>query len=180
MTEMPAANRIAIRTLGESDLPEVARLSGQLGYPASLTDLTHRLAELASSPEHGLFVAVSDDSLFVAVSDDSLFVAEAGGEGISGWIHVRGFQGLTHAPEAEIVALVVDEPRRGHGVGAALVGAAEGWARARSLPRIRVRCQIRREDAHRFYAREGYALEKTQHVFSKGTGTLPTKAKPKD
>lgn len=156
---MPAASGVAIRPLAESDLPEVARLSGQLGYPASLTDLTQRLAELVSSPAHGLFVAESDDRLFVA---------ESKGEGVAGWIHVRGSQGLTHAPEAEIVALVVDEPRRGHGVGAALVAQAEEWARAQSLPRIRVRCQIRREDAHRFYAREGYELEKTQHVFGKG------------
>jgi hypothetical protein len=30
-----------------------------------------------------------------------------------------------------------------------------------------VRCRVEREEAHRFYAREGFALEKTSKVFSK-------------
>ncbi len=150
MTEA-APEEISIRALLESDLPEISRLSGQLGYPVPPADLGARFRDLAGSLDHALLIAA----------------APGGGAGVFGWIHVLASHALTHAPEGEIMALVVDEPSRGRGVGAALVVAAEDWARARGLARIRVRCQIRREDAHRFYARQGFTHAKTQHVFTK-------------
>jgi GNAT superfamily N-acetyltransferase len=62
---------------------------------------------------------------------------------------------------------VVDEAHRSGGVGRALLGAAEAWAREHGCEVVTVRSRVARERAHRFYEREGYVRVKTSHVFSK-------------
>jgi GNAT superfamily N-acetyltransferase len=142
----------AIRPLLPSDLPDVSRLAAQLGYGSPLPAFSERLASLAGSPSHGLFVA------------------ESSGGRVAGWIHVAASRALIHDPEAEIISLVVDEEERGRRIGAGLVAAARAWARSRGLRRLRVRCRVEREAAHRFYVREGFHRDKTQHVFSQALG----------
>ncbi|HXH05932.1 MAG TPA: GNAT family N-acetyltransferase, partial [Vicinamibacterales bacterium] len=51
--------------------------------------------------------------------------------------------------------------------GAALVRAVERWAAARGLPRLRLRSNVVRAAAHRFYLRQGFGIVKTQHAFEK-------------
>jgi GNAT superfamily N-acetyltransferase len=148
-----ADERVSIRPLEEADLGTVRELASQLGYGASAPEIADRLPPLRHSPFDGLFVASTSGG--------------AGAAAVAGWIHVCASHALIHDPQAEIVSLVVDERLRGRRVGAALVAAAEAWARSRDLRRIRVRCQIKREGAHRFYEREGFQREKTQHVFGK-------------
>ncbi len=67
----------------------------------------------------------------------------------------------------EIRGLVVDESRRGAGLGRGLMEHAEEWARGRGVRVIRLRSNVVRGGAHAFYARLGYSLVKTQHIFSK-------------
>lgn len=144
MTSAPAA----VRPLVPSDLPEVSRLAAQLGYASPLPAFSDRLSSLSPSPSHGLFVAETVEGR------------------IAGWIHVAASHALIHDPEAEIVSLVVEERERGRRIGAGLVAAARAWARTRNLRRLRVRCRVERDGAHRFYGREGFTREKTQHVFA--------------
>jgi GNAT superfamily N-acetyltransferase len=101
-----------------------------------------------------------------------LLVAEVAGA-VVGWAHVREEWSLEAGGRAELAGLVVDAERRGHGIGAQLVREAEAWARARGLPRIRVRTRIQREAARRFYGRLGYAESKIQAVLDKGLASLP-------
>jgi len=61
----------------------------------------------------------------------------------------------------------VAEAQRSGGVGAALVAAAEEWARVKLCARIRVRSNVVRERTHRFYERLGYRVVKSQKVFDK-------------
>jgi GNAT superfamily N-acetyltransferase len=63
--------------------------------------------------------------------------------------------------------LVVSETARGQRVGSALLAAAEAWAREQGFASMRVRSNIMRERAHRFYLREGYTEKKRQAVFLK-------------
>jgi len=140
---------ISVRPMEESDARSVARLSGELGYPADARDIVRRLGGLAGRPDLALLVAVDPTGA------------------ILGWIHVGEDATLTDGPIAEIRGLVVAEGSRGRGVGRALVEASERWAASHGYPRVRVRSRIARADAHRFYEACGYALEKTQHVFSK-------------
>jgi GNAT superfamily N-acetyltransferase len=48
-----------------------------------------------------------------------------------------------------------------------LLAAAEAWARARGCKRLVVATRVTREQAHRFYAREGYEVAKTSYFLTK-------------
>lgn len=54
-----------------------------------------------------------------------------------------------------------------YGVGATLLAAAEAWAAARGHDTLRVRSNVIRVDAHRFYERLGYERVKQSLVFQK-------------
>jgi len=49
-------------------------------------------------------------------------------DGVVGWVHVRALRLITRDACAEIGGLVVDEARRGHGIGTRLMAAAENVA----------------------------------------------------
>lgn len=140
---------IEIRPITMEDAPAAARLSAELGYPVDTAAMRVRLDLLLDLPDHGIFVASRGD------------------DEVLGWIHVSAVLHLQSEPRAEIGGLVVSEDARGRRVGAALVAAAEDWARENGIDTMLVRSQIKREDAHRFYIREGYAQTKTSAVFTK-------------
>lgn len=133
------------------DLPRVAELCDQLGYPVAGSDLAGRYSELERSGD-GLFVAVGD----------------AGG--VCGWIHVAVDRALTHGASCEIKGLVIDRTERGRGFGRKLVRAAEAWSAEQSCRTVRVRSRTSREDAARFYRACGYEVSKTQNVFVRELG----------
>lgn len=137
-----------VRRASREDAAEIARLTAQLGYPTAPEAIARRLTSLLPSAEHGVWVASEDAALM-------------------GWLHVAVTRALEYEPCAEILGLVVDETRRGRGAGAALVAAAEAWARAQGLSEIRVRSRVTREGAHRFYERLGYLEWKRQVAFRK-------------
>jgi GNAT superfamily N-acetyltransferase len=147
---MPAFDptAILIRPLTPDDAVAAAELSDQLGYPASPADLRARIETLARTPGHIVLAAFFGDHLI-------------------GWIHGIVEQHL-QAPDAiNIGGLVVRDTARGSGVGKSLCEAVEHWAREQSIPIVRVRSQIKRADAHRFYLRDGYRHVKTSLVFEK-------------
>ena len=57
---------------------------------------------------------------------------------------------------AELESVYVRADSRGEGVGAALLGHAEEFARARGCYRVQLTSRHERVDAHRFYTRLGY------------------------
>lgn len=146
------SNGLRIRAATESDAEALARLSGQLGYPADAGAIAQRLRAIAEADAGVVLAAVSADG------------------SVSGFAQVVPQHFLIAAPFAELAALVVDEQARGARVGAALLDAAERWARERGFATMRVRSNVIRERAHRFYLREGYAEVKRQAVFSKQLG----------
>jgi 3-methyladenine DNA glycosylase AlkD/GNAT superfamily N-acetyltransferase len=140
---------VKIRRAGSSDAPQLAELSGQLGYPTTAAEIQKRLRNLKPA------------------SKNALFVAESPGGGIVGWAHVS----VTHLVEvgtrAELNGLIVADGQRSLGAGARLLEAAEDWARKRGCPSISVRSNVIRERAHTFYERQGYEHYKTQKAFRK-------------
>jgi GNAT superfamily N-acetyltransferase len=136
-----------VRPAEVRDVPALATLAGELGYPTSVDEMSRRLAAL--------------------VDRDAVFVAEHDGVCV-GWIQVSIVEALESGRFAEIRGLVVAEGQRSGGVGAALVRAAEEWARERACPKVRVRSNVVRERTHRFYERLGYRAVKSQKVFDKG------------
>jgi len=138
-----------IRPAGSADLPAVAKLCGQLGYPDEVPAIGARLATLLAEPRH------------------AVLVAERTGQGIVGLIHVYTDTWLVLGETAEIGGLVVAEGFRGDGTGARLLCEAERWAAARGCARLFVRTNAVRERAHRFYERQGYTLLKTQRIYTR-------------
>ena len=131
------------------DAAEIARLSAELGYPASTAEISERLAQLRERPEHRVFVAIG------------------GNKQLLGWLAVERHLLLVYGTQVEIVGLVVDRGARCLGVGKALVTAAENWARDQGLQKIAVRSNAVRPDSHPFYERLGFQRVKTQHVYAK-------------
>jgi GNAT superfamily N-acetyltransferase len=140
---------VKIRRARASDAPQLAQLSGQLGYPTTAAEIKKRLRRLKPASQNALFVAESPDS------------------GVVGWAHVS----VTHLVEvgtrAELNGLIVAEGQRSLGAGARLLRAAEDWARKRGCPSMSVRSNVIRERAHKFYERQGYEHYKTQKAFRK-------------
>lgn len=66
---------------------------------------------------------------------------------------------FTGTLEATIGELAVVGEWEGHGVGAALVAAAEAWAREHGVPRISLATGAANARALAFYARQGYQTE---------------------
>jgi len=126
----------------------MASLSGELGYPTTVEDLTERLRVVLTRDDMGTFVAESNGA-------------------VVGWIHMFGCDRLESEPSAEIGGLVVAAGHRGGGIGARLIAAGERWAADHGYRTVRVRSNVIREDAHRFYEREGYVRFKRQAVFEK-------------
>lgn len=138
-----------IRPATLTDTESIAALSDQLGYPTPPERMRERLA------------------LLLPKKDQQVFVAEREGQPV-GWLHVAKIEMVESDSFAEIYGLVVRDTERGQGVGPLLLRAAEAWAAAQGLPKVRVRCNVVRERTHRFYEREGFAVSKTQKIFDKG------------
>ncbi len=153
----PATMRV--RRACEADAPELARLSGQLGYPSDAAAMRARLQKIITSADHAVFVAEPAGG-------------PAGGAppALLGWVHVGRGIWLESGESAEILGLVVGAAARRGGVGRRLVAAAEQWSRAAGLARIVVRSNAVRPEAHAFYPKLDYTLAKTQRVYLKPLG----------
>lgn len=104
------------------------------------------------------------------------FVACRGNEPV-GWIEVSISRPLQSAPFALIGGLVVKEGVRSLGIGRELCRRAEAWSWEHSLGKIRVTSRSTRLDAHRFYLRDGYRVDKTSLVFEKHRPAEPDESK---
>ena len=126
-----------------------------------------RIAQLAAD----LGYTINSDSVGAAIDrlqwdEGAIFVADAS-EHPTGWIHIHRSHVIQTEPFAEVGGLVVDPLSRGEGVGRRLLEAAERWSSANDLTLVRVRSNIVRSNAHRFYERRGYDVEKTSYTFIK-------------
>jgi GNAT superfamily N-acetyltransferase len=146
---MQRAGIVSIRSAEASDASALASLSTQLGYPADTETMRARLHRLRENRVGEIFVAVDTESRVI------------------GWTHIDERFHLEDEPFVELAGLVVDENVRSAGVGAALLRAAESWAREHGHATLRVRSNVIRDRAHGFYRREGYAERKRQVVFEK-------------
>jgi GNAT superfamily N-acetyltransferase len=143
-----------IRRARGADAAELARLSGELGYPVTAEEMARRLAVLLPNERHLVAVA-------------------AGGGALRGWTHVEHRFSLEGGDRVELMGLVVDSKSRRGGLGRELVALAEAWASARGLASLTVRSNAARAESHPFYEKLGYARSKTQHVYGKTITASP-------
>ena len=135
-----------IREAREEDADDLVRLIGQLQFDVDRSGVIERLRALAEARE----------PVLVAETRDGL-------AGMLDW-HVMT---TVHRPRpvGRIVTLVVDQPRRGQGIGSALVSAAEARMRARGCEKMEVTSNLALGRAHAFY--EGLGLERSSYRFAK-------------
>ena len=146
---MEVNQTMPIRPATAGDAAALAELSHQLGYPVDALAMRERLLRVRSANVGEVLVAT-----------------DAAGT-VVGWTHVVPRLHLEETSFAELAGLVVADGSRSAGVGAALLRAAEAWAEAQGFEFLRVRSNVMRERAHRFYHREGYHERKRQVVLEK-------------
>ena len=137
-----------VRRAMPEDIPELARLSAQLGYPVSERDFVSRLANYSERIDHIVLVAVEEERPV-------------------GFINGGVRHDLVYEAMVELMSLVVDADVRGRGVGRHLLAAFEDWVRGQGVSVIKLGSRDERTDAHRFYEREGYELEKVHYIYRK-------------
>jgi GNAT superfamily N-acetyltransferase len=145
---MSDAGELRLRPAEARDAEAVAELAAQLGYERTANQVREWLERLG------------------ARGGQAVFVAERGG-GVVGWVDVS----LEHRLQSEtfglIGGLVVKDGLRGTGIGRRLCERAEQWSAEQGAKKIRVTSRSTREDAHRFYLRDGYRQVKVSMVFEK-------------
>lgn len=137
---------ILIRKATKADAQSLTRLSFQLGY--NQTDA----------------ITISNLEWISKSENDDAFVAEYE-EQIVGWMQVTYIVRLESKPFCELVGLVVDESVRSRGVGRLLVDKAIEWAKERNTETLRLRTNVIRTEAHKFYEKVGFNLTKEQKIF---------------
>ncbi len=140
---------MSYRTAARDDFASVYRLLGQL-WP----NLEFDLDRMRGVYERGL-----------ASGNDDMLVAEDGGD-------IVGFGAMAiknsfwqQARVAYITTLVVDESRRGEGIGKSLVDALTDRAKQSGCRRIELDSGFHREAAHKMYEHIGFG--KRAYLFSK-------------
>jgi GNAT superfamily N-acetyltransferase len=129
-----------------SDLVTLQSLILELGYNVGTHDLEKNIHE-------------------INLRGGAIFVAEVNEE-IVGSICMIIDARLAEGVYAEIVSLVVTKNYRGKGIGKQLVNQAELWAR-KYVNKLRVRANVTRNDAHKFYKSLGFKESKEQKVLLK-------------
>lgn len=134
-----------------ADAAEIARLAGELGYPADPAVMAARLDALTADPRRCVYVIEGEGRL-------------------QGWIALERRLSLEAGERVEITGLVVDGTVRRGGVGRALVATAEAWARGQGIDVVVVRSNVQRQASHLFYQGLDYVRQKSQHVYAKRLG----------
>lgn len=135
-----------IRRATIDDAFEIARLCGQLGYPAQKSTLEKRLSLLLNMEHHKVFVMEENRS-------------------VVGWIQGAVVTTVEYDQNVEIMGLVVDNAHRRKGIAKALVEEIVKWATKDGYPRVRVRSNLAREESHVFYKSIGFIKVKQQQVY---------------
>ncbi len=128
------------------DSPAVAQLTRQLGYEVTGEEIAYRYEAISGAPGSVVLVAESDGR-------------------IVGWVQALDRVLLQWKRVLEIGGLVIDQDRRGEGIGAQLVDAVAEWARNNNHSTLFVRSNVVREGAHDFYPALGFSHWKTSHTY---------------
>jgi GNAT superfamily N-acetyltransferase len=140
---------IHIRAARPEDGDQISLLCRQLGYPVETVEVQARLQLILGRPDHAVYVAEVPPGVVV------------------GWVHVYGYLLLETELQAAIGGLIVDKAYRQRGIGKRLMAPTEQWARKQGFTAVRLRSNLIREEAHAFYKRIGYTVQKTPLLFVK-------------
>jgi ribosomal protein S18 acetylase RimI-like enzyme len=131
-------SEFTIRAAEMNDAAALAQLMCELGYATTKSEMQTRMERIAADERYRTFVAVRDGN-------------------------VCGMIGTLTCPSYEhndvggrILALATLSTMRRHGIGRALIAAAEHDFVQRGIRRVALNTRLAREDAHKFYESLGY------------------------
>lgn len=129
---------VRVRVATTEDAAAIAHCLAELGYGTPVAAVQEKLDAFSTGNTDRAFIALSGESLLGTVSIHLIPL-----------FHAYGYLG-------RLTALSVAKSHRRHGVGRALVDAAEQWALGAGALRIEVTSGDHRPGAHAFYASLGY------------------------
>lgn len=98
--------------------------------------------------------------------DNKIFVAEDSGE-VLGYIHIQAYDTLYFPPMLNILGIAVAAKAQGKKIGTLLSQYAEEWGIDSGCQGVRLNSGSEREEAHKFYEKNGYILRKSQMNYIK-------------
>ncbi|MBS6500032.1 MAG: GNAT family N-acetyltransferase [Clostridium sp.] len=137
-----------IRKVSISDYKDIYLLNKELGYLYEEEKVREKIKYIIENEKDIILVAYIDNN-------------------IVGYIHGSEYELLYSDSLINILGFVVKESYRKNGIGTALINKLEGIAREKKYSGIRLVSGIERENAHRFYERNGYIYRKEQKNFIK-------------
>lgn len=143
-------NEIVIRKAALKDSGQLVSLNEQLGYKITEEKLIDSLCELLENPDYEIYVAEQIPSGLLL-----------------GFIFAYAFKSICQDYAYEVLGLVVHEKFRSKNIGVRLLAEIEMVALSKGINCIIIHSNVIRDNAHKFYIREGYSITKTQHVFHK-------------
>lgn len=137
---------VQIREISDKDAENVAELSTQLGYQSNAEQTRLRIGQINNSDGNCALVAVAEGK-------------------IVGWIHGFYTLRIESDPFVEIGGLIVDTDFRGRQIGKLLVKNVKIWAKRHGVKKLKVRCNTKRTESHKFYETIGFKENKRQVAF---------------
>jgi N-acetylglutamate synthase-like GNAT family acetyltransferase len=139
-------NDFAIRYAEPGDAEQLSDLLGELGYPNTPEFAGEKITSITKSKSDILLVAEVEGSIIGVVH---LHIAHM--------LHEKGKLG-------RIMALVVTDRQRFHGVGKKLMETAEAMAKEAGCSKMEVTSAMHRENAGKFYEGLGYAEKRRRFI----------------
>jgi GNAT superfamily N-acetyltransferase len=122
-----------IRNAKLTDAAPLARLMCELGYETTKSEMEMRLGRIAADDRYRTFVAMQDGEVC----------------GMIGTLTTPSYEHNDYG--GRILAVVTSKRKRRHGIGRALILAAEKDFTKRGVKRVALNARLTRDDAHRFY-----------------------------
>jgi len=141
-------NNITIRYAVAQDIPALASLMTELGYPTTVAEMQQRFVQIQSHDDYATFVAVYQHEVVGMIGVFKNIYYEKNG------IYAR------------IAALVVNGAHRNKGIGKLLIQQAEKWAIEVGASALLLNSGNREERkvAHTFYQQQGFEPKTTGFV----------------
>jgi len=137
-----------IRVAAKADVPALAALITELGYPTTPDEMAVRFEDIAALHDYRTYVAIAANVVAGMIGLSKNHFYEHNG------VYIR------------VAALVVHPGYRKQGIGKALMQTAEDWAKETDATAILLNSGQRkeREAAHTFYLQLGYEPKSTGFV----------------
>ena len=129
---------VTVRATEADDVEALADLMTQLGYETRTSEMQMRMEAIRADTHYATFVAVNKGEVCGMIGTFTCYTYEH------------------NSPSGRILALIVSEKMRGHGVGHALIAAAEKDLAGKNIRRVAVNTHFERKEAHEFYEKAGY------------------------